>query len=299
MLPARPVLLLTGQDGPQVCFPIALSQPVQAEEFLACLGSEGDGFAPALDLDPGPGQQRQQGLQVRRAALQSGVNGLPELLPLGGLGLLLQPLVIGQAAPLGVLNDGQPVLQADQITQPPHRHGRAAEVPELALAVQGGGVPDDVIVDVAAVGVGGDDESVPAFQEPLRELIADAVGLLRRDLAGLEGLAHLIGDHIIFLVPPGNGPVLPLGKQELRVHGGRVTGEGGNQLAALGFLRVLGVAGAVGEALGDGSALVDVHGDDACSRYDLSPLKKEKRPRRAASLSAQFVCYPYTRSWMA
>ena len=292
MLPSRPVLLLTGQDGPQVCFPIALSQPVQAEEFLARPSSEGDGFAPALDLNPGPGQQRQQGVQVRRATLQSGVNGLPELLPLGGLGLLTQPLVVGQAAPLGVLNDGQPVLQADQITQPPHCHSRAQEVPELALAVQGGGVPDDVIVDVEAVGVGGDKESVFAFQEPLRKLIADAVGLLGRDLAGPEGLAHLIGDHVVFLVPPGGGPVLPLGKQELRVHGGRVTGKGGNQLTVLCFLRVLGVVRAVREALSNGSALIDVHGDDACSRYDLSPLKKEKRPRRAASLSAKFICYP-------
>ena len=143
-----------------------------------------------------------------------------------------------------------------------------------------------MIVDVAAVGVGGDDESVPAFQEPLRELIADAVGLLRRDLAGLEGLAHLIGDHIIFLVPPGNGPVLPLGKQELRVHGGRVTGEGGNQLAALGFLRVLGVAGAVGEALGDGSALVDVR---CAAAYEIFVTLGREDRWRPPSVSARLL----------
>lgn len=87
------------------------------------------------------------------------------------------------------------------------------------LAVQRGGVPDDVIVNMPLVGMGSHKKGVSSFQKPLGKLIAHAVRVLRRDLSGLKGLAHLIGDRVALLLPAGEGFVLPLGEQKLCVGG--------------------------------------------------------------------------------
>ncbi len=74
---------------------------------------------------------------------------------------------------------------------------------------------------------------MPALEKAHGERIAHAVCLLRRDLTGLKGLAHLIGDHVALLLPAGEGFVLPLREQKLRVGGFRAALIGGDQLAAL------------------------------------------------------------------
>ena len=76
-----------------------------------------------------------------------------------------------------------------------------------------------MIVNMPRVGMGSHKKSVPALEEAHGERIAHAVCFLRRDLAGLEGLAHLIGDHVALLLPAGEGFVLPLREQKLRVGG--------------------------------------------------------------------------------
>ena len=48
-----------------------------------------------------------------------------------------------------------------------------------------------MVVDVPPVSVGADDVGVLALEEALGKLYADAIRLLRCDLARLEGLAHL------------------------------------------------------------------------------------------------------------
>ena len=68
-----------------------------------------------------------------------------------------------------------------------------------------------MIVNVLFVGVRGNEKGVSSFQKPLGKLIAHAVCVLRRDLTRLKGLAHLIGDHVVPLLPPCDGLVLPLG----------------------------------------------------------------------------------------
>ena len=74
-------------------------------------------------------------------------------------------------------------------------------------------------------------------------------------------------DHVVPLFPPGDGLVLPLGVKELGVGGFRVAFVGGDQLAALCLVWILGVVDAVGQAVGNRLALINVHGNDACGRH--------------------------------
>ena len=163
------------------------------------------------------------------------------------------------------------MLGADGVAEPCDGPAGAEKIAELMLAVQCGGVPDDVIMNVLFVGVRGNEKGVSAFQKPLGKLIAYAVRVLRRDLSGLKGLAHLIGDHVMPLLPPCDGLVLPLGVKKLRVGGFRVAFVGGDQLAALRLFWILGIVDAVSQAVGNRLAVTDVHGNDACGRHGARP----------------------------
>lgn len=55
----------------------------------------------------------------------------------------------------------------------PHRPSRTAEVPEFPSAVQGGGIPDDMVMNVDLVNAGTDDKGVIAFCKAASR-IADA-----------------------------------------------------------------------------------------------------------------------------
>ena len=129
-----------------------------------------------------------------------------------------------------------------------------------------------MIMDVLFVGVRGNEKGVSSFQKPLGKLIAHAVCVLRRDLTRLKGLAHLIGDHVVPLLPPGDGLVLALGVKKLRISGFGVALIGGDQLAALRLIWILGIVDAVGQAVGNRLAVTDVHGNDACGRHGTSFL---------------------------
>ena len=68
-------------------------------------------------------------------------------------------------------------------------------------------------MNVVFVNVGADDESVFPLGQRHSEIIADLVCQFRCDLPRLEGLPHVVGDHIIVLpFPAGNGSILPFGK---------------------------------------------------------------------------------------
>lgn len=73
------------------------------------------------------------------------------------------PFVVAQPVFLRILHHGQPVLGADQVGQPADGAVAADEVLELPRTVQRRGVPVDVVVNVLFVGVGTDEESVPAL----------------------------------------------------------------------------------------------------------------------------------------
>ena len=61
---------------------------------------------------------------------------------------------------------------------------------------------------VLYVAMGGNDKRMIAFQKTAGKFVADGVGFLRRNLARLEGLTHLIGDNFMFLRSPGVGLIL-------------------------------------------------------------------------------------------
>ena len=77
---------------------------------------------------------------------------------------------------LRVLHNGEAVLNTEGVREPTHGPGAAPEIAELPLTVQGGGVPDNVIMDMRLVDVSADNEGMIALGEPLCKLHADAVG---------------------------------------------------------------------------------------------------------------------------
>lgn len=90
--------------------------------------------------------------------------------------------------------------------------------------------------------------------------IADAVGLLRRDLPGLEGLANLIAQHIRVppLLPACGSLVLGLAQKALSIGGHVVAAVGRDQFAALRLVRVLPIVKPLFQGLGDGFTLADL-----------------------------------------
>ena len=85
----------------------------------------------------------------------------------------------------------------------------APEVAELAVLIEGGGVPYHMIVNMGFVDVRTDDVGMIAFCKPPRQLTAQTVCFLRGDLARAEGLAKVVSNHIIRTPhPPGVSDVL-------------------------------------------------------------------------------------------
>ena len=262
--PGRDMLALPSERGTQVGFPIAVPQGFQADNIFPAgcperniLTSPFGGKARLL-------QQLQKGLQVLRPALHGPVNGLPQQLPVGGLGLGAQPLVVGLALGFWVLHNGQAVFNAQGITQPPHGASAAPKVAELAGAVQRGGVPNDVIMDVRTIYVGADDKGMIVLGKASGKLHADAVGLLRRDLSRHKRLPDMVGDHIVRAPPPaGPGEVLLLAEQKLRVRDRAVAAMGRNEPALVGLVRVLNIVQNIADGGAHAPALAGVQGHDA------------------------------------
>ena len=82
-------------------------------------------------------------------------------------------------------------LNAHPVREPPHRKTGANEAMEFPGTVLGGGVAINVIVNVALVNVGTDEELIVALCPEHCCCIADFICLLRRDLAGRERLPDL------------------------------------------------------------------------------------------------------------
>ena len=72
------------------------------------------------------------------------------------------------------------MLCADQIAQTGNSFVRQEEITEFVLAIKGGRIPDDVIVDVVLVDVRGDNEGVVSFQKAGSKFVANAIRFFRR-----------------------------------------------------------------------------------------------------------------------
>ena len=194
--------------------------------------------------------------------------------PLFGRGRALpDPLAIVEktalAVELRVLDHGQVMLQAYPVREPPQGCRRSEKIPEFSGIVQGGGIVVNVIMDVLAVCMGGNEKGVLSLCPAHSRFIAHPVCLLRGDLSRTEGLPDLIAEHIGVppLFPARDSLVLCLCQQELGIGCAVVALIGGNELPVLGFLRVLAVVETVFQRLGDGFPLADMVGDQArCGR---------------------------------
>jgi hypothetical protein len=58
------------------------------------------------------------------------------------------------------------MLNAHHITEPMHGLGAAPKVTEFAGTIQAGRVPNDMVMDMLFVYVGGHDESMVVFHKP-------------------------------------------------------------------------------------------------------------------------------------
>ena len=67
------------------------------------------------------------------------------------------------AGQLRILNDRQLMLDAHTVREPPERPPGTEEISIFPGAIQGSGIVIDVVVDVLAVCVGGDEKGVVAF----------------------------------------------------------------------------------------------------------------------------------------
>ena len=150
------------------------------------------------------------------------------------------------------------MLNAHPVREPSERPPGTEEISIFSGAVQGSGIVIDVVVDVLAVGVGGDEKGMVALRPAQGRFVTHPVRLLGGDLPRLKRLPDLIAQHVRvpFLFPARDGFVLGLGKQELRVGGHVVALIGGDQFTALGLVGILPVLKAAFEGAGDGFPLL-------------------------------------------
>ena len=124
------------------------------------------------------------------------------------------------------------MLNAHPVREPPQSKGRADEVMKLPGAVKGRGIEINMVMQMALVNVGTDEELVLSLRPAHSRLIADFVCLLRRDLAGRERLPDLKEQGPALHGPARFRLVLAFQQQELSGGGCRITeiGRHGPQL---------------------------------------------------------------------
>ena len=104
------------------------------------------------------------------------------------------------------------MLQAELVIHTPDRPGGTPEVAEFFLTVQRGRIYDDVVMDMVFIHMGADNKSMISLRQLQCQFPPDLVRFFRRDLAGLERLPEMVGNHIIRApVTSGQVRILPLG----------------------------------------------------------------------------------------
>ena len=171
---------------------------------------------------------------------------------MGRFRLIAQPLVVTLAVGLWVLDNGQSVLNAEGVAQTPDGLCAAPKVAELPVTVQVDRTPNDMIMDMGFVNVGADNKGVLSFGKSLGKFYAQTVGFLRGDLPRTEGLADMVGDHIVCAPDTSSGgDILALGQHEFGIGHTAVALVASDEPAVVGLLRI----GHIVDNLADGTAL--------------------------------------------
>ena len=152
-----------------------------------------------------------------------------------------------------------------------------------------------MVMDMGLVDVGADDKGVFPFGEPHRQLIAQAVGLFRGDLAGNKGLPYLVGQHIVRSpVPAGLGDILPLCKKKFSVCNPAVTLIAGDEPAAISLVWIFYIIQDVADCCPRCPALSGMQRHQAGGGDRKIPPFNKKRPalcRPFSVLSVNVVLY--------
>ena len=176
----------SGDPGGQGLLGIIGAQGFQSGEPFLARSPGGYVLAP-FQFVPFPLKAAEQVLQVR-AAGQEPVNGGTQLRLVAGAVLFRLMLNVALALVPAGNDDGQAMFFADPVT------GAADEViaPLIGVIVlvvlKADRIENQVIMDVVSVYVGGKDKFILAAQDLPRQLHADPVGFLRRDLPRLKRL---------------------------------------------------------------------------------------------------------------
>ena len=129
-----------------------------------------------------------------------------------------------------------------------------------------------MIMDMGFVDVGANDVSMVALGEPLGQLTAQTVCLLRCDLSGDKGLPQMVGNHIILTAhSAGLLDVLILGEKKLGIGDPAVALPARNQPAAVRLLRIFGVVDDGADGLSHRAAFAGVQGHQARGCHGCSP----------------------------
>lgn len=94
------------------------------------------------------------------------------------------------------------MLQTDNVAESLQCNSRKPEVTKLPVAVQIGGIENDMIMNMCPVHMGCHDKSMLPFCESHTGFIPYFICFLRCDFTRLERLADLICKHISLRLPP-------------------------------------------------------------------------------------------------
>ena len=138
------MLLFSGEDGAQLVLRIAVDGRKTGKALFAGV-AQGQRIPAPPDLAASIAQQLQKRVKAVGLLQKRRVYEAAEQLPVGGLRLVSQPLAVVIFPAPGRCDDGQPVLGADGVAELCDGPAGAEKIPKLSLAVQRGGVPDDVV----------------------------------------------------------------------------------------------------------------------------------------------------------
>ena len=182
--------------------------------------------------------------------------------------LIAQPLVVTLAVGLWVLDNRQPVLNAEGVTQTPDGLCAAPKVAELPVTVQVDRTPHDMIMDMGFVNVGADNKGVLSFGKSLGKFHAQPVGFLRGDFPRAEGLADIVGDHIVGSTDPSGGDnILTFSQHELGVGHTAVALITSDESTVVGLLRVGHIVNNRADGTALGPALANMQRHDTRGRH--------------------------------
>ncbi len=130
-----------------------------------------------------------------------------------------------------------------------------------------------MVMDMVFIHMGTDNKSMVSFRQLQCQLPPDPVRFFRRDLAGLERLPEMVGDHIIRApVTSGQVRILSFRQKELRIGNPGITLIPINEFSKICFLRILHIVNDVRNRRGDIPAFPGMQRHEPCGRHPITPL---------------------------